>query len=101
MFRQLITPMVNSDIPDKISVNIATANRVLDKFRQTRPQVTITREMLLAPIVTCPIISVVGVNYEHHIQETGQSVYLISNKTFYSLIERCPYHDSMVHSPYA
>lgn len=88
-FGQLITPLINGKIPEEISVNIATGDPVLGNIEQTGPEITIAREMLLAPIATCPIVSVIGVNYEIHMQETGQSVRL-TPKTFIKDLSKEP-----------
>ena len=73
-FGQLCEPTEDGKLNDIIEVNVATGDPVLGNIKQTGQIIAVAREKLLSPVATCPIVSIVGLNYNTHIDETGQRV---------------------------
>ncbi|OCK74433.1 hypothetical protein K432DRAFT_310707 [Lepidopterella palustris CBS 459.81] len=72
-FGQLCEPAEDGKLEELIKVNVATGDPVLGTIKQTGKIITVAREALLMPIATCPIVSIIGINYDAHVKESGQS----------------------------
>jgi 2-keto-4-pentenoate hydratase/2-oxohepta-3-ene-1,7-dioic acid hydratase in catechol pathway len=69
-FAHVVDPKPDGDLEEQFKVDVATGDPVFNNIVLTGEIVTVTRNTLLAPIATCPIVINTGLNYKDHVTES-------------------------------